>query len=147
MEKLQELLPKFKYALSPEEKSVFEGDKKKHQELLRKHNIRAGQNCESVPLELIEATQDAPHGPGEMPAYKVGDRIWVVCVPAFLESLSHPIKIRTLPVIDKYFPDLIKKAEDWGIRNNKTTLGQLEQWWNEFISAKEREEEANQFFK
>lgn len=137
MKQLKELLP-FKYTLSPEEKITFKQDIKLHQGLLRKYNIRVGDNCEYIPMEQISATQDFS------PDYKIGEQIWVVCVPALIESLTNPATYGvTYNLLDKHLPELIRKAQDWGLRNSKTTINQLDGWWGKYLFTMKQQEEAN----
>ncbi len=129
MNKLINEIPN-KYLLSEEEKEKFGLNKKQHQDILIKYEIRD----KNMNVPSIQFTD------------KNGNIKWGINLLPRLLRFTFPADFKTtFEMIDKFFPDLIRKAESMDYVNlilideievNKN----LRRWWFGFLQVKMEEE-------
>ncbi len=118
---------------SEEGKAQIKIWKEKHETILRKYKIRAGDNLDVITEEEEE-----------------GKKKQRAITETYLIDFTYPADFKTtFEYIDKYMPDLIKKAESMNIQygmttGNKITIkNNLKHWWFGLLQG--RMEEDNSF--
>ena len=114
---------------SEEGKAQIKIWKGKHKAILRKYNIRAGDNLDVITEEVVDR--------------KIAER---AITETYLIDFTYPADFKTtFEYIDRYMPDLIKKANNMNIQHGMTTRDKikiknnLKKWWFGFLQARSSE--------
>jgi len=113
--------------MTSKQKKQFEKDKKTHEAILRKYEIRVGPDLEVPTKKEIEGKREKMRS----------------TLNAYLYDFTFPADFKTtFKFIDKYFPELIKKTESMHFRDNMTThhrkdvMINTKHWWFGFLQAR-----------